>query len=83
MRNGSCPVSMKIKNLDFYNSYLHNKKNVIWVEYYPAGVYFFEKDRYAIVSFDKNYNNHQWEHLSLEDLSKRTGYDKSNFAFSA
>lgn len=67
----------------FFVSSLHNKKNIIWVEHYPAGVYFFEEDRYAIVSFDKNYNNPQWEHLSLEDLSKRTGYDKSNFALSA
>lgn len=67
----------------FFVSSLHNKKNIVWVEYYPAGVYFFEEDRYAIVSFDKNYNNPQWEHLSLEDLSKRTGYDKSNFALSA
>ncbi len=69
--------------LSFFVSSLHNKKNIIWVEYYPAGVYFFEEDRYAIVSFDKNYNNPQWEHLSLEDLSKRTGYDKSSFALSA
>ena len=37
----------------FFVSSLHNKKNIIWVEYYPAGVYFFEEDRYAIVSFDK------------------------------
>ncbi len=63
----------------FVISVLHEKKNIIWVEYYPAGVYFFNEDRYAIVSFDKNYNNPHWEHLSLEDLAGKTGYDKSNF----
>lgn len=31
----------------FFVSSLHNKKNIIWVEYYPAGVYFFEEDRYV------------------------------------
>lgn len=68
------------KFLSFVISVLHEKKNIIWVEYYPAGVYFFSEDRYAIVSFDKNYNNPQWEHLSLEALAEKTGYDKSKFA---
>ena len=57
----------------------HKINNIIWVEHYPANTYFFKYDKYAIITFDKTFNEPDWEHISLEKLSKRTGYRKSDF----
>ena len=53
--------------------------NIIWVEHYPANTYFFEYDKYAIITFDKTFNEPEWEHISIDELSARTGYDKELF----
>ena len=57
----------------------NNINNIIWVEHYPANTYYFEYDKYAIITFEKNFNEPDWEHLTLENLAKRTGYRKSDF----
>lgn len=57
----------------------NNINNIIWVEHYPANTYFFKYDKYAIITFDKTFNEPDWEHLTLENLAKRTGYRKSDF----
>ena len=53
--------------------------NIIWVEHYPANTYFFKYDKYAIITFDKTFNEPEWEHISIDELSARTGYDKELF----
>ena len=52
--------------------------NIIWVEHYPANTYFFKYDKYAIITFDKTFNEPEWEHISIDELSARTG-DKELF----
>lgn len=49
--------------------------SIIWIEHYPANVYFFKEDKYAIVTFEKNYINPDWFHYSKDELVKQINCD--------
>lgn len=53
----------------------NNLNSIIWIEHYPANVYFFTEDRYAIVTFGKKYINPDWLHYTKEEISKQIKCD--------
>lgn len=64
-----------LKKITNYTEFNNSLKSIIWIEHYPANVYFFKEDKYAIVTFENKYINPNWFHYSKEELAKKINCD--------
>lgn len=54
--------------LDYFE-YKKIINSIIWIEHYPPNVYFFTKDNYAVIEFERDFINPEWNHFTKKQLA--------------